>query len=203
MDSHNSYYFSKFLSEKWGPATEGRTYDCGFCGRSVVANVGLETTFFTPNSIRIEVDVRLCPRCRGATTFVYDGVKGSQLPAPLLGKGFDASEKEEDIQLVIALYNDARNALSQDAGSCAVLMFRKLLMHVAVEQGAKEGERFVTYVQFLKDKGVVGRPQHKILNRIKDAGNEENHQIKRSEKDEANDLLDVVTHLIEGVYFLD
>lgn len=80
-------------------------------------------------------------------------------------------------------------------------MFRKLLMHVAVEQGAKPGLKFVQYVEHLKDEGVVGKPQHGLLTRIKDAGNDENHDVRRASIDEARDLLDLTSLLIRSVYF--
>lgn len=80
-------------------------------------------------------------------------------------------------------------------------MFRKILMHVAVEQGAGPKLSFVEYVRYLKDNGVVGKPQHALLDRIRDAGNTENHAIRRATLEDADDLLALVTLLIRSVYF--
>lgn len=189
----------------WQPSPDARRYVCGWCGHSVVSQVGLfkheqwmdadSLNFGTMNEkVR---DIRACPDCGGATTFVRD----EQYPKPLLGDSLDPRNKSRDVQLVIALYNEARVAISQGASSCAVLLFRKLLMHIAVEQGAKAGLRFVQYVEFLKDQGVVGKPMHGLLSRIKDDGNEENHEIVRATPEKAQDLLTLVTLLIRSVYF--
>jgi hypothetical protein len=142
-------------------------------------------------------DIRICNDCAGATTFV----KNEQYPRPLLGERFDPKDKSTEVKQITALYNEACVALSQGGPSCAVLMFRKLLMHIAVEQGAQKGLKFVQYVEHLKDEGVVGKPQHDLLTRIKDAGNEENHEVRRATVKEAADLLDLASLLIRSVYF--
>ena len=142
-------------------------------------------------------DIRVCPDCGGATTFVED----HQYPRPLVGDSLSAKDKPDAVKLIVVLYNEARIAISQGASSCAVLMFRKLLMHIAVEQGAKPGLKFVAYVDHLKNEGVVGKPMHALLDRIKADGNEENHEIVRASQEKANDLLTLVTLLIRSVYY--
>ena len=151
----------------------------------------------------VYVDVRFCPSCRHATTFTRDGAGFEfQIPGFLPGQGFDPSDKEDQVQTLVALYDDARWAMSTGAASCAVLMFRKMLMHIAVEKGAAKGLRFVQYCDYLIDENVVATPQHVILTRIKDAGNLENHAIRRAAGEEAEDLLALMTHLINGIYFM-
>lgn len=145
-----------------------------------------------------ETDIRVCPRCWAATTFLD---KKAQFPGPLKGDNFDARKRNEDVQSVVALYDEARLALSRGAPSCAVLMFRKLLMHIAVQQGAKAGLGFVEYVTYLKDNGVVGKPQHGLLERIRKDGNQENHDVVRATQEQAEALLSLVTLLVRSVYF--
>ena len=101
----------------------------------------------------------------------------------------------------MTLYDEARMALSRRSPSCAVLMFRKLLMHVAVERGAEHGLKFIQYATYLKENHVVGEPQHALLDRIKQEGNQENHEITRATTEEAQDLLRLTTLLIQSVYF--
>lgn len=47
------------------------------------------------------------------------------------------------------LYNEARNAMSVSCYTASVLCCRKILMHIAVEKGAKLSDPFVKYVEHL------------------------------------------------------
>lgn len=200
--------FEQYLRDGYQPHDEPKRYVCGWCGHAVSAFVGLfkQLEWFSVDDIglrpfipdRRETDIRICPECWIATTFLDRKV---QLPGPIKGDNLDPRTKSDDAQLIIALYNEARLAISQRAPSCAVLMFRKILMHIAVEQGAKPGLRFVEYVEYLKANGIVGKPQHPLLDRIRDEGNTENHEIRRATTEQADDLLNLTTLLIRSVYF--
>ena len=201
-----SHRFDEYLRWGWKPALEPRRYTCGWCGHAVSSEYGLfkheqwiDVNFLNPMGQPQELtrDIRVCVQCGGATTFVKD----EQYPRPLLGEAMDAREKDVDVKLIVTLYDEARYALSQGAASCAVLMFRKLLMHIAVERGAARGLKFVQYCEHLKTTNVVGTPMHGLLARIKDGGNEENHEVVRATRDKGTDLLNLVTLLIKSVYF--
>lgn len=198
------YY--EFAEQGWLPPHDARSYVCGWCGRTVSSQLGMgkselriESSPLAPLGVpnQFNRDVRVCTHCACATTFI----EHNQLPGPLPGEHFEAKGKGEHVELIVTLFNEARFALRDGAASCATLMFRKLLMHIAVEQGAKAGLKFVQYVEHLKDEGVVGKPQHGLLTRIKDAGNDENHDVRRASIDEARDLLDLASLLIRSVYF--
>lgn len=207
-EMHEEYrrLYADYLRQGWKPHTEPRRFACGWCGSDVSSQVGVfkhEMSYpllgmgpMTGPST-FSRDIRVCVTCGGATTFV----EKEQYPGPLLGERFDPKDKSTEVKQIIALYDEACVALSQGGPSCAVLMFRKLLMHIAVEQGAKKGVKFVQYVEHLKDEGVVGKPQHDLATRIKDAGNEENHEVRRATVKEAEDLLDLASLLIRSVYF--
>jgi len=197
--------FGQYLREGWQPSPDVRRFVCGWCGQSVVSQVGLfrQDQWLDVNSISFGQmqekirDIRICPDCGGATTFIRD----VQYPRPLLGDNLKYTGTSPDVETIVSLYNEARIALSQGAWSCSVLMFRKLLMHIAVEQGAKPGLRFIEYVEFLKTKGIVGTPMHGLLDRVRRDGNEENHEVVRATEDKAKELLTLVTLLIRSVYF--
>lgn len=206
MDDKTYDRFEEYVRDGWDPHHGTKAYVCGWCGRSVSTSTGLykheewmsidSIGPFLPN--RRTTDIRVCPECWVGTTFLDEKL---QLPAAVNGDNLDPSDKGEEVEMIVSLYNEARVALSRRAPSCAVLMFRKLLMHIAVHQGAKIGLKFVQYVDYFKDENVVGKPQHEILDRIKDAGNIENHQIVRATPEQAEDLLDLATLLIRSVYF--
>jgi hypothetical protein len=48
---------------------------------------------------------------------------------------------------VEALYDEARNCMKVSAYTSTVLACRKLLMNIAVAEGANEGESFMQYVE--------------------------------------------------------
>lgn len=152
-----------------------------------------------PFGVQTATDIRFCTNCKMATTFS----DRDQHPAPLQGRVFDVQRSPDPVKDVVALYDEARMALSGGAASCAVLMFRKILMHVAVEKRAAPRLNFEQYCNYLKTQQVVGTPQHGLLDRIRNAGNQENHQVGRATPEEAGDLLRLVTLLIESIYFAD
>jgi len=202
----------RYVRDGFLPPERSRDYRCGICGNNVSSDIGLGCHEWTTAALgpgwddtetptQNATDIRICTTCRCATTFV----KGYQIPSPLPGRLFDHRSskhaKSTDVKMIVDLYQEARRAMADNSCSCAVLMFRKLLMHIGVEQGADENKRFAYYTDYLKNNGIVGKPQHGILDRVKDAGNQENHEIKRASEAEAGDLLRLVAILIESVYF--
>lgn len=210
MDRDPHDRFEEYVRDGWQPHDNPKSYVCGWCGHHISAAVGLfkheewlhvdEVDIYGFHPHRRETDVRICTNCWIATTFLD---RKNQLPGPIHGDNLDPRKKNDDTKLIVVLYNEARVALSQRAPSCAVLMFRKILMHVAVEQGAKPGLRFAEYVEYLKTNGIVGKPQYALLDRIRDEGNIENHEVRRASPEQAVDLLNLTTLLIRSVYFSD
>ena len=66
---------------------------------------------------------------------------------------------------------------------------RKLLMHVAVQQGAREGESFLKYVEYLAAKGWVPPNGQVWADHIRTRGNEANHEIKLMAASDSEELL--------------
>lgn len=208
MENNLYERFELYVNDGYEPLLQSRRFRCGWCGNIVVSHVGLSNHMqLIPATMigdelysdRTDTKFYVCPQCWIATTFVD---QHRQLPEPFPGESFDARNKNTDVQLVVALYNEARYALGCRASSCAVLMFRKILMHVAVERGAATDLRFIEYVDYLKDKNIVGIPQHALLDRIRDDGNQENHEIVRATPEQALELLALVALLIRSVYFV-
>lgn len=192
--------FRDFWRQNWRPLENVETFECGHCGGKTASDLGLQK--------RGHSVVAICQGCGGATTFWKMGEtipeERRQAPGPLIGKQFNAeSNTKHDVETVVKLYDEARTALSQGAASCSVLMCRKILMHIAHGQGYPKAKgTFQQYCEFLKDEAVVGRPLHALLDKIKDAGNTENHKLVCATYDEAHETLRMVEHLIESVYFL-
>lgn len=75
-------------------------------------------------------------------------------------------------------------------------------MNVAVDHGAKAGESFASYVQFLKDQGFLPPKTEASVKHIKDKGNAANHQIQKIDSEEAMLTLKFTTALLRNVYEL-
>ncbi len=73
-------------------------------------------------------------------------------------------------------------------------------MSVAVSQGAKEGLSFKAYVDFLASSGYVPPNGKAWVDHIRDRGNEANHEIKLTAKQDLEDVLAFVGMLLKFVF---
>lgn len=77
---------------------------------------------------------------------------------------------------------------------------RKLLMHVAVDQGAEEGKSFAFYVGYLEENHWIPPNGKEWVDAIRKGGNEANHEIAIAGEPQAKQLLDFVEMLLKFVY---
>jgi Domain of unknown function (DUF4145) len=73
-------------------------------------------------------------------------------------------------------------------------------MHIAVEQGASEGQTFVKYVDYLAAKGYVPPNGRAWVDHIRSKSNEANHEITQMSRADAEELLTFVGMLLKIVY---
>lgn len=163
-------------------------WTCGYCGCKVGGNQGYQ------NESEDKV-IYICPRCSNPTAFIEDEGTLLQIPQPAIGN--EISKLPSDIS---DLYNEIRRCVQYTAYTSAILSMRKLLMHIAVEQGANEGLTFIQYVEFLSDRGWIPPNGKQWVDKIRRAGNEANHEIKIESEREAKQLLDFVSMLLRFVY---
>jgi hypothetical protein len=154
-------------------------FQCGFCDSWVASELG----WYTYDKTDL---LYICPNCLCPTFFS----RGRQIPGVLPGN--KVSHLPQDIQ---SLYQEAVGCYTS-----AVLTCRKLLMHIAVEKGAKPGERFLFYVEYLANQGYVPPDGRGWVDQIRHKGNEANHEIKVMQKEDAEDLITFVEMLLKFVY---
>lgn len=160
-------------------------FRCGHCGEQMATDKGWTSS--APSLARIYV----CSHCTAPTFLTED----AQYPGtPYAGK-VAALPPHVD-----ALYEEARRAMSINAYTAAVMAARKVLMNVAVAQGATEGQRFAAYVDWLADQGYVPPGGKGWVDRIRDKGNEANHEIRLMERHEAEEVLSFLEMLLKFVY---
>ncbi|EHF02467.1 hypothetical protein HMPREF1008_00872 [Olsenella sp. oral taxon 809 str. F0356] len=101
---------------------------------------------------------------------------------------------------VQALYDEARRCIQYTSYTSAVLTLRKLLMHVAVEQGAEPNKSFATYVGHLDENHWIPPNGREWVDKLRSYGNEATHEIKVMSEEEAVQLLDFAEMLLKFVY---
>lgn len=171
-----------------------KSYICGHCENSLASEKGFRATRpSTSGSGRITTaSIYICHHCQ-KPTFFYNK---EQVPGPAFGTTVEHLPSEE----VRALYEEARGCMKVNAHTAAAMCCRKLLMNVAVSLGAKEGEKFWQYVEFLKDSGFLPINAKEWLTYIKDRGNEANHEIKIVEREDAEQLIEFSEFMLKIIY---
>lgn len=164
---------------------EAKSYLCGFCGNTVASNLG-----WSANN-QPQQRLYICTLCNQPTFFYYD----DQIPGIMFGS--EVTHLPNDIA---ALYEEARNCIANDAATASVLICRKLLMNIAVSQGAKAGESFQKYVDYLADKGYVPPNGKAWVDHIRKKGNEANHEIVLMGKPDAEELVVFIEMLLKFIY---
>lgn len=166
-----------------------KAYTCGHCDVVVGPNVG----FFWSGGGLARV-IYICSNCDQPT---YFDQRGGQFPGVKFG-----GTVHHLPEAVKQLYSEARGAMSSQGYTPAVLACRKILMNVAVHLGAREGESFVSYVQFLADKGYIPPNGKHWVDHIRIKSNEANHEITLMSKDEAEKLITFVEMMLKFIYEL-
>jgi hypothetical protein len=165
-----------------------------------------------------------CPQC-GAHQFVVIAVTNSQREAWLrciqcrlavaLNQGIPSpAQKPLRVPAGLpddesALWGEIRECLGVGAYTASVMLCRKLLMHVAVTHGlpAKDSKdrapNFVQCVDHLAAEGVITKRMQPWIDRIREIGNEANHEIAPVDKDAAIDVATFTQKLLELAYEMD
>ena len=169
------------------------TYRCGYCSRDVASEKGWSLSVHEDGSGNPVGGVRVCPRCNGASFFLDN--PEFQNPSPPLGKPVAHLPTE-----VAGLYEEARSCSAAGCYTSVVLACRKLLMHIAVAQGAAVGLPFIEYVNYLATNGYVPPNGRGWVDHIRARGNEANHEIVMMGREQADDLLTFSEMLLRFVF---
>ncbi|WP_084459274.1 DUF4145 domain-containing protein [Mycolicibacterium houstonense] len=171
--------------------------DCPFCGGTQMFVVAFNTV--DPGSEDYVQWLR-CTNCLRGIVRNGNGVSPATLPLDtpraLTGEALTA-------------WQEVRRCLSVGATTAAVMMCRKLLFHVAVEHGLPDKDSrgraptFVEALNHLEVSGVITTRMRPWVERIKDVGNEANHDLAAVSATEANDVATFTRQLINLAYELD
>lgn len=163
-----------------------RQFRCGYCGLNVANDKGYLN--HEHHSRRIYP----CPNCDRPTFFDEDN---RQFPGVTPG-----NEVQHLPEHLGKLYREARSCCSVSAFTASVLASRKMLMNIAVHQGAKAGLSFVKYVQYLADNGFIPPNGKGWVDHIRKKGNEATHEIALMTQADANELVAFTEMLLKFIY---
>ncbi len=165
------------------------SYTCGYCSNKVASEKGWHVRGIGEGGALGYL--RLCPECQGPT-FLYAGQQ-----TPSVSYGSVVKHLPPEIE---KLYNEARDSLAAGAPTATIMCCRKILMHVAVDKGATPGDKFVAYVNYLDSSHYIPPGAVSWVDKIRDWGNEANHEIKLKTPSEAEKAIDFTQMLLKVVY---
>lgn len=187
----------RFYPEKganWKSLQElsNESFTCGFCNTLVSSNRGyLLAQNMDASGSRLG-GLYICPNCGGPTFFLRDRFR---FPTPALGNSVQHVPPD-----LYALYEEARRCSSQNCFTASVLLCRKMLMNIAVQQGAGEGLKFIEYVNYIADKGYVPPNGKHWVDHIRKKGNEATHEIAVMAEQDARELISFIEMLLRFIY---
>ena len=167
-----------------------KNFTCGYCKNKVGPSNGYRYDSSDGNERKNRIYI--CPVCDRPTYFT-PGEK--QYP----GAPFGDPVQHLPIQIE-ELYNEARRCLSVSSYTSAVMVCRKLLMHIAVEKGAEENQTFMDYVEWLQQNNYLPPDGVSWVDYIRQKGNEANHEIILMEKEDAESLITFLGIFLKFVY---
>ena len=169
-----------------------KSYKCGFCSDKISSERGYKIGLQRDGSGTQIGGIYICPSCHGPTFFAPNG---KQIPDGSIGNS--VLHVPDNLN---ALYEEARKCVIDNCYTAAVLLCRKLLMHISVEQGAQKGLSFVEYVEYLSDKNYIPPNGKSWVNHIRKKGNEANHEIVLMDQNDAKDLIVFIEMLLKFIY---
>ncbi len=181
-----AYSTVNYLNWQYTTPLVAMTYKCSNCNRDISSSYGY---WQNPESGYIYI----CPEC-GFPTY-FDEELGQHPGVP-----YGEIVKYVDDESVKALYEEARRCVSSNSYTAAVLCCRKLLMNIAVANGAKEGMKFFEYVTFLKEKGFVPPGGNEWVDTIRKKGNEATHEISIMTENDSKIIITFVSMLLKIIY---
>lgn len=167
---------------------QSHKFTCGHCGSGVASDRG----YYSNGVIRgNRAVIHICPHCDLPTMFHA----GTQIPGVVPGE--EVMHLPNDVQ---ALYKEARSAIAAGCFTASVLISRKLLMSIAVAQGAEPGLKFIEYVDYLAGKGYVPPNGRGWVDHIRKKGNEATHEIVLMGRSESEELVSFSEMLLKFIY---
>ena|SRR3989304_10448655 len=169
------------------------TFTCGHCD-TLISGAVLASYTYEMYGISNTINWLICPNCLNGSV----QSKGILFPSPAFGPSLQGLPKE-----IKEAYDESRRCMQANAFTAAELICRKILMHVAVEKGATEGDSFGSYLSFLENKGYVTPPMKKWVDLIRQHGNKATHKLESPSRERAESTVMFTAELLRLVYEME
>lgn len=167
-----------------------KKYVCGFCSHKVSSDKGWSGRIHQYQTT-INANIYLCSECDYPTFFC----ESIQIP----GVKFGSNVNYIPDKTIESIYEEARNCFSHQAYTATAMCCRKLLMNIAVREGAAENLSFQNYVDYLL-KNSLPPKANDWVDLIRQKGNDANHQIEIINKVDAEHLIRFSEMLLKTIY---
>lgn len=177
---------------------DSKDFICWNCGKNVSSSKTYGATYYSVDYTKHGYIgfVYICHKCNAPNIFNKNGYP---IIKPPYGKNIDKLPNE-----IREAYNEARKCMQVGAYTAASMILRKILMNVAVIEGAKEGNTFKNYIDYLYNEGIIHKKQKGLIDKVREIGNEANHEIKSVSEEDAQYIFKLIEHLLLNNYeFID
>ena len=162
-------------------------FTCWNCNNQVASDRGYKT-----HNDNLKKKIYLCPHCHAPN--VYD-LNENAILSSLPGK--EIKKLPENIKNV---YDEVRKCMQSNSFTGAVMLMRKIIMNIAVHEGAKENKNFDEYVDYLCNNGIVHKKSKKKADSVRKLGNDANHEIENRTQEEAQNFFEFIELLLMANY---
>jgi uncharacterized protein DUF4145 len=170
------------------------TYTCPWCSKVVSGAIVASAPSTDGSTLWMR-----CSSCLEGALIKEVGPFGHDVYPPM-PFGPDVIGLPQDVKRA---YYEARRCIGVGAYTAAELMCRKILMHVGVDKGAKEGQKFAAYLTYLESHGYVTPPMKGWVELIKDHGNAATHELPSTTRQRAESTLMFTAELLRLVYEME
>ena len=167
------------------------SFICWNCNKNVASEKGY-SSYYRSSRGELASILHICPNCNAPN--VQDE-EANFILSPLIG-----TEIKNLSKLIETNYNEIRKCMQARCFNAAIMLMRKMIMHIAVEEGDKEGKNFIVYVDFLCNQGIVPKKSRSKAESVKDIGNSANHEIEDKTEEEAKNCFEFIELLLKVNY---
>jgi hypothetical protein len=184
----------KFNEYDWDNLSgfSSRAFICWNCNQKVASQKAYFTIKRAYDGTKYGSLIYICPHCN-APVLIDDKKNEVLLPLP----GIEIKNIPENLKLV---YNEIRKCMQNNCINGAIMLMRKLIMHIAVEEGDIEGRKFEQYVDFLCTSGIVPKKSKNKADSVRTLGNSTNHEIENRSLEEAQNCFEFIELLLKVNY---
>jgi hypothetical protein len=182
----------KFRQGDWQTPSNivAQTFICWNCNKEIASEKAYRSY---DSSARDYLSfIYLCPFCN-APIIIDDNKKEALLPLP----GKEIEKLPENIKVV---YSEIRKCMQSGCFNGAIMLMRKLIMHIAVEEGDVDGKKFEQYIDFLCSNGIVPKKSKNKADSVRKLGNSTNHEVENRTLEEAKNCFEFIELLLRVNY---